>query len=367
MYPPKARISWEWFLYSMNPLCLHTVIYSSPCFNSPASSLSVKLEVRRAPGTGFPAPRCWLGDSHQQHRRVSKPPSASTMRIPHLLRCPDRMWTSGIWYTHVSFSSRKGRRDRWEWLCAGVCVCVRRYVSVCELMKWNSDLFFSSVSKWPCPPYIIILMMDTYHLFILVIHLFVFLCMSAPMANGNSQAGVDSDLPLQPRPQPQQCRILKPLSEARDQTRVLMDTVLGSLPTGPQWELLSLLQIWCLAVIVALVIFHLLIETHAACGFHSHGTHEQGWTMRFRRTYRRVHILSLPHYQSCNGPYWVPIMCQALKYKVAPVHPHDIYVVMWKADNPWSHCNPRSEGESRIVKKRNCEEPHRSLRKRRVL
>lgn len=26
--------------------------------------------------------------------------------------------------------------------CVQVCVCVRRYVSVCELMKWNSDLFF---------------------------------------------------------------------------------------------------------------------------------------------------------------------------------------------------------------------------------
>jgi len=35
---------------------------------------------------------------------------------------------------------------------------------------------------------------------------------------------VKLELQLWPTPQPQQCQILNPLSEARDQTRILMDT-----------------------------------------------------------------------------------------------------------------------------------------------
>ena len=38
----------------------------------------------------------------------------------------------------------------------------------------------------------------------------------------------------------QQCQILNPLKEARDRTCILTDTVLGSWPTEPQWELYSL-------------------------------------------------------------------------------------------------------------------------------
>ena len=33
------------------------------------------------------------------------------------------------------------------------------------------------------------------------------------------------------------CRILNPLSEARDQTHILTDTMLGSQPTETQWEI----------------------------------------------------------------------------------------------------------------------------------
>ena len=36
----------------------------------------------------------------------------------------------------------------------------------------------------------------------------------------------------------QQCQILNPLSKARDQIRILVDTMSGSLPIEPQWELL---------------------------------------------------------------------------------------------------------------------------------
>ena len=39
----------------------------------------------------------------------------------------------------------------------------------------------------------------------------------------------------------QQHWILNPLSEARDQTHILTDTMLGSYPAEPQWKLLSCL------------------------------------------------------------------------------------------------------------------------------
>ena len=38
------------------------------------------------------------------------------------------------------------------------------------------------------------------------------------------RVGVESELHLRPTPQPQQCQILNPLSEARNRTRILMDT-----------------------------------------------------------------------------------------------------------------------------------------------
>ena len=37
----------------------------------------------------------------------------------------------------------------------------------------------------------------------------------------------------------QQCWILNPLNEVRDRTHILMDTMLGSYPVEPQWEILD--------------------------------------------------------------------------------------------------------------------------------
>ena len=43
----------------------------------------------------------------------------------------------------------------------------------------------------------------------------------------------------------QQCWILNPLSEARDQTHILMDTMSGSLPAEPQREFLKFHILHC--------------------------------------------------------------------------------------------------------------------------
>ena len=45
-----------------------------------------------------------------------------------------------------------------------------------------------------------------------------------------------SELHLQPTPQPQQCWILHPLSEARDQTHILMDTSPVHNPLSHHWN-----------------------------------------------------------------------------------------------------------------------------------
>ena len=71
-------------------------------------------------------------DLHTQLWVVSKPPSGHTVRIHHLLLCLVRIQTCGIWYTHVSFSSGKGRKTCGEWQGACVCMCVW------QLMKQNS-------------------------------------------------------------------------------------------------------------------------------------------------------------------------------------------------------------------------------------
>ena len=65
--------------------------------------------------------------------------------------------------------------------------------------------------------------------------------MATPVAYGNSQArsqigAVAAGL----RHSLGQCRILNPLSEARDRTYILTDTMSGSQPAEPQPELLSL-------------------------------------------------------------------------------------------------------------------------------
>ena len=59
--------------------------------------------------------------------------------------------------------------------------------------------------------------------------------MAAPAAYGSSQARVESE--LEPTPRPQQCGILNPLSEARDQTHILTNNMSGSEPAEPQQEL----------------------------------------------------------------------------------------------------------------------------------
>ena len=51
--------------------------------------------------------------------------------------------------------------------------------------------------------------------------------------------GSDRSHICDPRCSSWQCWILNPLSEVRDRTCILMETVLGSEPTEPQWELLS--------------------------------------------------------------------------------------------------------------------------------
>ena len=64
--------------------------------------------------------------------------------------------------------------------------------------------------------------------------------------------GVELELQLGPTPQPPQhgirdttvtyaaacSHIFNPLSEAREQTHILTETMLGPLPTEPQWDLL---------------------------------------------------------------------------------------------------------------------------------
>ena len=67
------------------------------------------------------------------------------------------------------------------------------------------------------------------------ISFFFFLFREAAAAYGNSQAGVKLELQLKPVQQTQQGQILNPLSKARDRTWILMDTMLGSEPTEPQW------------------------------------------------------------------------------------------------------------------------------------
>ena len=49
--------------------------------------------------------------------------------------------------------------------------------------------------------------------------------------------GVESELHLQPTPQPQQHQIPNPLSEARGQTHILTEATLGPYLTKPQREL----------------------------------------------------------------------------------------------------------------------------------
>ena len=48
--------------------------------------------------------------------------------------------------------------------------------------------------------------------------------------------GVELEPHLWPMPQPQQHRILNPLSKARDRTYIFIETTLGPKPTEPQWE-----------------------------------------------------------------------------------------------------------------------------------
>ena len=65
----------------------------------------------------------------------------------------------------------------------------------------------------------------TFFLFILFIYLFIFAFRAAPMAYGSSQARVQVGTAAAGLcHSSQQCRILNPLSKARDQTCILMDT-----------------------------------------------------------------------------------------------------------------------------------------------
>ena len=61
----------------------------------------------------------------------------------------------------------------------------------------------------------------------------------AAAAEGYTTATVTPDLNniCTPHRGLQQCQILKPLSEARDQAHILMDIMSGSQPTEAQWEL----------------------------------------------------------------------------------------------------------------------------------
>ena len=54
--------------------------------------------------------------------------------------------------------------------------------------------------------------------------------------------GGESEPHLWPTPQLVATPDLNPLSEARDQTHILMETTLGPLPTEPQWELILFLK-----------------------------------------------------------------------------------------------------------------------------
>ena len=55
-----------------------------------------------------------------------------------------------------------------------------------------------------------------------------FLFIATPVYMEVPRLGVESELQLQPTPQPQQCLILNPLSEAGDQTLILVDTIVDS-------------------------------------------------------------------------------------------------------------------------------------------
>ena len=70
----------------------------------------------------------------------------------------------------------------------------------------------------------------------------VFHFTAIPVAYRSSKVGVESELQLRPMPQPQQCQILNPSSEARDWTHILMESMSGPYPAEPQWELLDFLE-----------------------------------------------------------------------------------------------------------------------------
>ena len=95
----------------------------------------------------------------------------------------------------------------------------------------------SSLATRICSPYLWVCFVDK---FMCVIFYFIFIFRAAPAAYGSSQVrgqirAAAASLPhshsharseprLWPTPQPQQHRILNPLSKGRDWTRVLMDT-----------------------------------------------------------------------------------------------------------------------------------------------
>ena len=59
---------------------------------------------------------------------------------------------------------------------------------------------------------------------------------SCSCASHHSHSNTASELQLCLTPQLVAAWILNPLSEARDQTRIAMDTMLGSLTAEPHWE-----------------------------------------------------------------------------------------------------------------------------------
>ena len=58
---------------------------------------------------------------------------------------------------------------------------------------------------------------------------FFFLFRAVPVTYGSPRLRVELELLMRPTPQPQQRGILNPLSEARDQTHILMEPCVGSL------------------------------------------------------------------------------------------------------------------------------------------
>ena len=72
---------------------------------------------------------------------------------------------------------------------------------------------------------------------------FFLLFRALPVAYGGSQArGSNRSYSCRPTPQPQQCRILNPLSKPRDQTHILLDTNLVRYP----WATTATPCIFCL-------------------------------------------------------------------------------------------------------------------------